>query len=114
MHGSAAFQIIGIIFAVLLGVGGLIRGYQLRKGRLDLVSDWDNRPLPNPEEHAPVFSRVYLRLGGIVLLSPAALVLGTPLVIWAAILAVLVWYWFEAIDRIASRAHAALAAHPAR
>lgn len=52
MQGIAAFQWIGGIVALLLGLGGLIRGIQMSKGRLDLISDWDNRPLPNPAEHA--------------------------------------------------------------
>lgn len=73
MQGTAAFLILGTIAAVLLGLGGIIRGIQMGKGRLDLISDWDNRALPNPTEHAPAFSRVYIRLGGIIFTSPVVL-----------------------------------------
>ncbi len=104
MQGIEAFQWVGVIAALLLGFGGLVRGIQMGKGRLDLISDWDNRPIPNQAEHATEFARVYIRLGGVTFISPIALWFGLPLLIWGIFLAVLVWYWFEAIDKIAIRA----------
>lgn len=104
MQGIVVFQILGAIAAVLLGLGGIIRGIQMGKGRLDLISDWDNRPLPNPNEHAPAFARVYVRLGVIIFISPVVLWFGVPVLVLGIVLAVLVWYWFEAIDRIALKA----------
>jgi len=44
MQGSVEFQVMAAIAAVVLGLGGLVRGVQMRKGRLDLISDWDNQP----------------------------------------------------------------------
>lgn len=101
------FHIMGGITVLLLGVGGLIRGFQMRKGRLDLISDWDNRPLPNSAEYAKPFARVYISIGMVMLALPLLLWFGLPLFLWGIIVAVLVWYWFEAIERIAIRAKAA-------
>lgn len=109
MQGIAAFQILGAIAAVLLGLGGLIRGVQMGKGRLDLISDWDSRPLPNPADHAPAFARVYIRLGGVILISPVALWFGVPVLVWGIVIGVLVWYWFEAIDKISAKARSKIA-----
>jgi Flp pilus assembly protein TadB len=104
VQGIAAFQWMSVITALLLGLGGLVRGVQMSKGNLDLISDWDNRQLPNPAEHASAFAHVYIRLGSVILISPIALWVGLPLLIWGVILAILVWYWFDAIERIAIRA----------
>jgi hypothetical protein len=104
MQGSVEFQVMAAIAAVVLGLGGLVRGVQMRKGRLDLISDWDNQPLPNPSEHAPAYAGVYVRLGAVILISPLALWAGVPLLVWGIAVGVLVWYWFEAIDRISAHA----------
>jgi hypothetical protein len=74
------------------------------KGGLDLISDCDNRPLPNPAKHAPAFARVYIRLGGIIFISPVLLWFGVPGMFWGIVICVPIWYWFEAIDKILSNA----------
>ena len=98
---------IAITVAIVLGAGGIIRGWQMGyRNRLDLISDWDHRPLPNPSLHARAFARVYLAMGGILVAMPALLFLGLHIYIWCAITAVLVWYWFYAIDSITEKARA--------
>lgn len=96
------------IAVVLLGVGGVIRGWQMGYGnRLDLISDWDHRPLPNPSSHSKAFSRVYLSIGSVLIGMPVLLLLGLHIFIWYAITAVIVWYWFYAIDAIVDKARTA-------
>ncbi len=108
MQGNMTYHLTMIVVALLFGVGGLIRGLQmLFQGRLDLISDWDSRPLPNPAEYAKSFATVYISLGIAVLFVPLLILLGIPLLFCGIILAVLVWYWFQAIDKIAARAREA-------
>lgn len=107
MHGQdVTHHIMGIITSLLLGVGGLIRGIQMNNGRLDLISDWERHPLPNPAEYARPFARVYISISILLLILALLLWFGLPLLLWGIIVVVLVWYWFEAIERIAIRAKA--------
>lgn len=102
------FHILVVVTALLFGFGGLIRGFQmLNRGRLDLISDWNNRPLPNPAEYAKPFARVYIGIGSLFLLLPLLLWLSGSLLLCGIVAGVLVWYWFEAIDKIAERARRA-------
>lgn len=106
MHESAiTAPTIAIAVAIIFGLGGLIRGWQMGfQGRLDLITDWDNRPLPNPAEYSKAFSRVYIGLGGAFMVAPLLLLVGLPVLILAGVFACLVWYWFNAIDVIVERA----------
>ena len=101
------WSIIASVVAVVLGLGGVIRGWQMRyKERVDLISDWDNCPLPNPAGFVKAFARVYIGIGSILIAMPLLLLLGMNILIWAGLVGVIVWYWFNAIDAIAERARA--------
>ena len=98
-------DVVASLFALILGFAGVFRAWQMRyKGRVDLISDWDNRPLPDAAAHAAHFARVYGWIGTVLLAMPAVLWIGLPILAWTAILGVIVWYWFAAIDAIADRA----------
>jgi hypothetical protein len=104
MQGQG-MQWIASVATVILGLMGIWRGWQMRyRNRLDLISDWDSHPLPQPSAHAESFSRVYVRIGSALVGMPLMLWLGLPILIWAGIVAVIVWYWFNAIDAITDRA----------
>jgi len=93
------------VLAIVFGSGGLIRGWQMGfKGRLDLISDFDNRALPNPAAYAPAYARIYLGIGSVLLAMPLLLLLGMHLIIWCTIGVVVMWYWFHAIEVVAQRA----------
>lgn len=78
-------------------------GYQ---GRLDLISDWDYRPLPNPANFSKAFAHLYIGLGFVCLGMPLLLLLGLKILIWAGIFGIIVGYWTFAIDSIAMKAKA--------
>lgn len=51
------------------------RAYQIGvKGRLDLVKDWNDIQLPNPDSHRVEFIKLYVFSGVILILTVAALV----------------------------------------
>jgi len=60
------------------------RAYQIGvKGRLDLVKDWNNIQLPNPDSHRIAFIRLYIVSGVVFILTTAALIVyKAPLVNW--------------------------------
>jgi len=60
------------------------RAYQIGvKGRLDLVKDWKDIPLPNPDSHRIAFIRLYIVSGIVFTLTAVALVaFKVPLANW--------------------------------
>ena len=103
MQGQAMMW--ATVAAVLTGLGGIIRGWQMGfRGRLDLISDWDNRPLPNPAGFTKAFAHIYIGIGCLLVVMPLFLWLGMNFLIWCAITVIIVWYWFHAIDVVAERA----------
>lgn len=93
------------LVAAIFGFGGLFRGWQMGyQGRLDLISDWDYRPLPNPAEFSKAFAHLYIGLGGVCLAMPFLLFFGLKIFIWAGIFAVIIGHWSFAIDAIAESA----------
>lgn len=109
MQGQTyTWALIATTVTILMGLGGVIRGWQMGfKNRLDLISDWDGKSLPSPAIYAKDFSTVYITLGGVLILMPALLWIGLPILIWAGILGVIIWYWFYAIDAITEKARKA-------
>ncbi len=106
MQGQG-MQWIAAVATIIFGLMGIWRGWQMRyRNRLDLISDWDNRPLPNPSTYAVSFSRVYIGIGSALVGMPLILWLGLPILIWAGTVAIIIWYWFYAIDVITDRARA--------
>jgi len=100
-------SILTFVFAALGGVGGIIRGWQMGfKGRLDLISDWDSRPLPDPARFAKAFSRIYIGLGGILIAMSLLLLLGLDIRICIAVAVAVIVSWFYAIDVVVARARA--------
>ena len=96
---------IATITILLFGLAGIIRGWQMRFGsRLDLISDWECRPLPLPESLVLEFSRIYLTAGAILCGAPAFVLTGLPLVVCVLIAVLVVWYWVYRIDGIIVRA----------
>ena len=109
VHGQANF-VIGALAAItaIFGIGGVFRGWQMRSGkRLDLITDWDNKPVPDQAQHCAAFARVYLGVGVAMLTIPLWLWLGLSIFLATPLAAVALWYWFEAIDRIVARARSA-------
>lgn len=101
------WSIIGSVAALALGLGGVIRGWQMGyKDRFDLISDWDNRPLLNPARAAKAYSRAYIGIGSILIVMPTLLLLGLNILIWAGIVGIIVGFWFYAIDTIVIQARA--------
>ena len=104
---SMMLPIIASTITIVFGLGGLIRGWQMWfKGRHDLISDWDNRALPNPSAYAPAFARIYIGIGCVLLAMPLLLFLGMNLIIWCALSVIIIWYWFHAVEVVADRARA--------
>lgn len=102
---ASIWLIIASVGTVLMGLGGVLRGWQMKyRNRLDLVSDWDNRPLPNPANFAQAFGNVYIGIGAVMIAMLLPLLLGLHLLIWTGIFYAIIWYWFRAIDVIAARA----------
>lgn len=109
MHGDANFLVGALaVITAILGTGGVIRGWQMASGRrLDLITDWDNKPVPDQPRHCAAFARIYLGVGAVMLTIPLWVWLGLSVFVAAPLAAVALWYWFEAIDRIATRARSA-------
>lgn len=91
------------IFALLLYLGlfglaalMLSRAWRIgKRNRLDLVANWSNKPLINPERYKPHYITINL-VGGIALLALAALVLivALPYKLWASLAALIFWAYF--------------------
>ncbi|MBI2306894.1 MAG: hypothetical protein HYU78_06285 [Rhodocyclales bacterium] len=92
------------IVAVCFGVGGIFRGWQMGfRGRLDLVSDTDYRPLPDPAGSAKALARLYIGLGCVMLVLPLLLLAGVKLLVLGGAFGLVIWYWFYAVDTLAER-----------
>lgn len=93
------------ITVITFGIGGFVRGWQMRTGnRLDLITDTDYRPLPNPTRYAKVLGQVYFGFGAVMFVLLVVNMMGLTLLICAALAAIFLWCWFITIDRIADRA----------
>jgi len=66
-----------------------------KRNRLDLVANWSNKQLENPERYKPHYITINL-IGGIALLALAVLVLavGLPFKIWVSMAALIFWGYF--------------------
>ena len=103
MGGSNLAWIVSIAL-ILIGLGAIFRGWQMHyRGRIDLISDWDSNPLPNPTSLTMPFFRVYAVAGATLCLLPIPLALGVPILIDCLLIAVVITWWFFAIDAIAAR-----------
>ena len=60
------------------------RAYQIGvKGRLDLIKDWNDTQLPNPDSHRIAFIRLYIVSGVVFILTTVALIVfKAPLTNW--------------------------------
>ena len=104
---SMMLPIIASTITIVFGLGGLIRGWQMGfKDRLDLITDGNNHPLPNPAVYAKAYARIYIGIGCVLLAMPLLLLLGMNLLIWCAVSVIIVWYRFFATERVADRARA--------
>jgi len=99
------WSVIASVVALIFCLGSLIRGWQMGYGgRLDLISDMDNRPLPNPANFAQTFCRLYLGLGGLMLIMLVLLWFGLNILIWSGLFGIILMSWTQVIDAIARRA----------
>lgn len=88
--------------SVAVGAKGLIRGWRIGyRDRLDLVTDWDRRPLPNAPKFAKAFSSVFIVFSAALLLVPILLLFGMNSITGSAAVIVILWYWLFAVDSIA-------------
>lgn len=106
MQGQGMFPVIVCsLVALVFGLGGLLRGWQMGyQGRLDLISDWDYHPLPDPARFSKAFAHLYIGFGCVCLAMPLLLLLGLKIFIWAGMFGIIVGSWIFAIDAIALRA----------
>lgn len=73
---------IGFVFYISIFL--FFRAYQIGvKRRLDLITDWSRKQLPNPESHCVAFIKLYLITGVILVLTTITLIVfKVPLINW--------------------------------
>ncbi len=88
------------LYLGLFALAGLMlsRAWRIgKRNRLDLVCNWSNIQLDNPERYKPIYITVNLA-GGILLIALAGLVLmvGLPFSTWVSLAAFIFWSYFFA------------------
>ncbi|MCB1964390.1 MAG: hypothetical protein KDF24_14770 [Rhodocyclaceae bacterium] len=88
------------LYLGLFGLAALMlsRAWRIgKRNRLDLVANWSNVQLEEPERYKQIYITINLA-GGIALLALAALVLivGLPFTMWVSLAALIFWSYFFA------------------